>query len=129
MTPIRTPALGILNDTDAPHQNMVAVVFGRPETPRWIYVVPRVAGNGEHQLVDPQLFRPLSDFGVHATLTEDGNLALNQLTISIARTPSGLPRPWQGSPSAIIKVTHHAMGFVMRAVHEEFEARREARAS
>lgn len=129
MTAIRTPALGILNETDAPHQNMVVAVWGKPEHLRWCYIAPRHTGNSEHELREPELFTPLADFGVHATITPDGRLGLNQLTLSIATTPAGKPRRWQGAPSSIIEVHHHVAGFVMRAVRADFESRREAKAS
>jgi hypothetical protein len=119
-----TPVLGILNEADAPHQNMVVVVIGKPDKLRWAYVVPRERGNAEHDYREPELFTPLKDFGVHATMTPDGRLALYQITISVAEYPNGKPRHWQGPQSSTIEIHKHVAGYVVQAVRAEFESRR-----
>jgi hypothetical protein len=121
-----TPVLGILNESDSPHQNMVVVVIGKADRLRWAYVVPREreSGNAEHLYREPELFTPLKDFGVHATMTPDGNLALHQITISIATYPDGKPRHWQGPQSSTIEIHERVAGHVVQAVHAEFESRR-----
>jgi hypothetical protein len=73
---------------------------------------------------EPEQFTPLKDFGVHATMTPDGNLALHQITISIAIYPNGKPRHWQGPQSSAIEIHKHVAGHVVQAVRAEFESRR-----
>lgn len=122
------PVLGILNETDAPHQNMIVVVYGNPDKPRWAYVVPRATGNGDHQYQEPELFARLQDFGVQAVLTPDGRLSLHVMTVSVARYPDGKPRQWQGPQSSAVDIHRHVSGYVLEAVKAEAAARRQAKA-
>lgn len=125
MTVIHTPALGILNEADKPHQNMVVVVTGKPEKYRWAYVTLRRYGfHGAKFYEEPHLFTPLSFFGVHASMMPDGNLCLHQLVVKPAFYPDGKPRHWQGAVKSIIAIAPQFVGEVVRAVNLEFESRR-----
>lgn len=122
------PVLGILNDTEAPHESMIVVVFGKPKGLRWAYISAKpFRTNGDHQYIEPHLFTSLKTFGIEATLLPDGRLALHQINISTAKYPDGTPRRWQGSASAAIDVIDAWAGHVMRAVHLDFESRRAER--
>lgn len=122
----RTPVLGILNG-DAPSAKMVVVVMSSGDGGlRWSYATPgHYAHPGKYELTHPESFTPLSDFGVHATLTPDGYLAVHQLTtISIATYPDGRPRHWQGAPTTKVKIASKFGGQVVDAVRLDFESRR-----
>lgn len=123
--PYTTPILGILNEVEAPHQNMVVVVTGKPGHLRWGYVVPRRhVPAGHHVYQQPELFTPLSAFGVHATMMPDGRLSLHQFVAKPAFYPDGKPRHWQGAVKSIVEIVPRFAGDVVRAVYLEFEARR-----
>jgi hypothetical protein len=118
------PVLGILNDAERPEAKMLVVLFGKPPDLQWAYVTPCTYGNAFHKCREPNLFTPLSQFGVLATLTPDGRLALHQICISVAKYPDGSPRRWQGESECAIDVHANAEAHVLRAVRADFEARR-----
>lgn len=125
MIPSRTPILGILHDVDAPHQNMVVVVTGKPNRLRWGYIVPRrYVPAGHHVYHDPELFTPLSDFGIHATMMPDGRLSLHQVVAKPALYPDGKPRHWQGAVKSVVDIVPRFAGDVVKAVALDFESRR-----
>lgn len=126
MIPARTPILGILNEVERPHQNMVAIITGTPPNKlRWAYVTrkdKRHAGCYPYQL--PEYFTPLSAWGVHATMTWDGKLALHQLNPKPALYPDGKPRFWQGAVESIIEIVPRHLGEVVRAIKLDAEERK-----
>lgn len=127
MIPSRTPILGILNETDSPHQMSVVAVWAKQGGYRWCFVAPRANHPGPKDYLNPESFTPIADFGIAASMTPDGRLALHQLTISIARYDDGRARHWQGSQGCTLDMHRHAAGQVVEAVRLDFEARREAR--
>lgn len=118
-----TPCLGILNEADAPHQNMVVAVTGKPDKYRWAYVVPRERGNAENFHFEPTLFTPLRDFGIVSTMSPDGKLALQQITVSRAVYPNGQTRRWQGAPEIKVDIAANAASAVVQYVRAEWDAR------
>jgi hypothetical protein len=115
--PYTTPILGIVNGFDRPHQMMVAIVIGNPESLKWCYVAPGKNRGKGLRLVGEQVFTPLSEFGVRYGMTSDGRLRLRRFSISRAKWPDGSPRQWQGADDVVIDVMPSMASKVWGAVH------------
>lgn len=109
------PALGIVNAHDRPHQNMLAVVYGETAL-KWSYVVPGKNRSQAHPIDDLSCFTPLHHFGIRYGMTSDGRLRLTRFSISIATTPEGHKRDWQGSSDVIVDVMQGVVSKVVAAV-------------
>ncbi len=121
--PFTLPVLGILNDCDAPEARMLAVVYGKPESPSWSYVTDFCRHfRGIYRLTNPTFFTPLALFGCFAAMRPDGKLLVTRFNISVAKYPDGKPRFWQGEPSEVVNVRKHVAGEVIAALQAKQRA-------
>jgi hypothetical protein len=123
--PSMTPAIGILDDCDRPEAAMLVIVFGHPARPTVEYINPEkrpLALRGRLSNF-PNLFTPLTAFGMTALFEEDGALQVRPHGESTAAYPDGAPRRWQGRPIDAICVRFGVAGHVMKAVQAMRAAR------
>lgn len=114
------PVIGILDDCDEPSARMLVVVHKGARGMMFSYLnadlqlsVPRsqVTRGGAM----PDHFTPADLFGVEIVLDGD-RLIVTQVADSRARYPDRIPRRWQGSQVAGIRVTRGLLDIARQAV-------------
>lgn len=99
------PALGILNDVDAPEARMIVLIAKKRSGLKAVYVNGRIPKKWSNWFpCNGERFTALDRFGVLASVSPDGFLQADQVTASTATYPDGKPRRWQGDgrPNRIV---------------------------